>query len=121
MPANLKKRYRFVADTLIAVIHTDAWTDGNVGMGIGILIPEAMISKSTIDKLASVDGKEILTVSDLVQEMFEYLDPKQSACRRSVTEAQSDRRSLSTPHTKWIKSDGHVSPTPDQMRMNKPT
>jgi hypothetical protein len=42
-------------------------------MGIGILIPEAMISKSTIDKLASVGEKEILTVSDLVQEIFEYL------------------------------------------------
>jgi hypothetical protein len=45
-------------------IHTDAYTDVNVGMGIGILIPEAMILKSTIDKLASVDDKEILTVSD---------------------------------------------------------
>ena len=54
-------------------IHTDAYTDVNVGMGIGILILEAMISKSTIEKLASVDDKEILTVSDLVQEMFEYL------------------------------------------------
>jgi hypothetical protein len=47
-------------------IHTDAYTDVNVGMGIGIVIPEAMISKSTSDKLASVDDKEILTVNDLV-------------------------------------------------------
>jgi hypothetical protein len=48
-------------------------------MGIGLLIPEAMISKSTIDKLASVGEKEILTVSDLVQEIFEYLVPFQMA------------------------------------------
>jgi hypothetical protein len=54
-------------------IHTDAYTDVNVGMGIGIWIPEAMISKSTIDKLASVDDKEIITGSDLVQEMTRHL------------------------------------------------
>jgi hypothetical protein len=47
-------------------LHADAYTDVNVGMGIGILIPEAMISKSTIDKLASVDDKVLLAVSDLV-------------------------------------------------------
>ncbi len=64
-------------------IHTDAYTDVNVGMGIGRLIPEAMISKSTIDKLASVDEKEILTVSDLVQEMYEYLVQSQMAQRDS--------------------------------------
>lgn len=64
-------------------IHTDAYTDVNVGMGIGILIPEAMISESIIDKLASIDGKEILTVSDLVQEMFEYLVQFQLAQRDS--------------------------------------
>jgi hypothetical protein len=64
-------------------IHTDAYTDVNVGMGIGILIPEAMISKSTIEKLASVDDKEILTVSDLVQETFEYLVQFQMAQRDS--------------------------------------
>jgi len=52
-------------------------------MGIGILIPEAMISKSTIDKLASVDEKEIPTVSDLMQEMFEYLVQFQMAQRDS--------------------------------------
>jgi hypothetical protein len=38
-------------------IHTDACTDVYVGMGIGILILEAMISKLTIEKLASVDDK----------------------------------------------------------------
>jgi hypothetical protein len=48
-----------------------------------LLIPEAMISNSTIDKLASVDEKEILTVSDLVQEMFEYLVQFQMAQRDS--------------------------------------
>ena len=39
-------------------IHTDAYIDVHVGMGIGILIPEAMISKPTIDKLASVDDRD---------------------------------------------------------------
>ena len=38
-------------------IHTDTYTDVNVGMGIGILISEAMISKLIIDKLASFDKK----------------------------------------------------------------
>jgi hypothetical protein len=52
-------------------LHTDAYTDVNVGMGVGIFIAEGMISKSTIGRLASVDGKEILTVSGLVQETFE--------------------------------------------------
>jgi hypothetical protein len=47
------------------------------------LIPEAMISRSTIDKVASVDDKEILTVSDLVQETFEYLVQFQMAQRDS--------------------------------------
>ena len=54
-------------------IHTDVYTYVNVRMGIGILIPEAMISKATIDKLASFDEREVLTAGDLVQEMFEYL------------------------------------------------
>jgi hypothetical protein len=57
-------------------------TDENIGMGIGILIPVAMISKSIIEKLASVDDKEILTVSDLVQETFEYLVKFQMAQRQ---------------------------------------
>jgi hypothetical protein len=64
-------------------IHADACTDVNVGMGIGILIPEAMIWKSTINKLASVDEKEIPAVSGLVQEMFEYLVRFQIAQRDS--------------------------------------
>jgi hypothetical protein len=44
-------------------IHTDACTDVHVGMGIGILIPGAMISKSTIEKLANVDEQEMLTIT----------------------------------------------------------
>ena len=60
-------------------IHTDACTDINVGMGIGISIPEAMISKSTIDKLASVDDREILTLRDSTFAQVESL-----GCRKSV-------------------------------------
>ena len=69
-------------------IQTDAYTDVNVGLGIGILIPAAMISKSTIEKLASVDDKGIFTVSDLVQETFEYLVQFQMAQRDSQPNIQ---------------------------------
>jgi hypothetical protein len=57
-------------------------------MGISMLIPEAMISNSTIDKLASGDEKEILTVSDL-----EHMSlPRVSLTLQSGREGESTLR-----------------------------
>lgn len=47
-------------------IHTDTYTDVNIGMGIGILISEAIISKSAVDTSASFDEKEITVELDHV-------------------------------------------------------
>jgi hypothetical protein len=80
-------------------IHTDACTDVNIGMGVGILIPEAIISKSSIDILASVDEKEILTVSDY---------PATRDTRLSMDLCQVDHRELNKFHNALVTADSDV-------------